>query len=168
MDIRLATTADLPRLHPVIERAYRGESASASWAIETSPPTSPRTSIAALEAILRNSAERLLVALSNDGVPVGCVQISDRGKGHAYLGLLCIDPALQSAGLGSRLIAAAEQLAATTFGTQVMEMTVIDSHHSLIHYYQRRGYNPTGEQRPYPVPLDPPQHMLVLAKALAA
>ena len=49
-----------------------------------------------------------------------------------------------------------------------MEMTVITTHDRLIAYYQRRGYEPTGERRPYPVPLDPPYEMLVLAKALAA
>ncbi|WP_313809548.1 GNAT family N-acetyltransferase [Sphingobium sp.] len=168
MDIRLASAADLPRLHPVIERAYRGDSARASWATESAPPASPRTSIPALEAILASPAERLLVALGQDAAPVGCVQISDRGGNRAYLGLLCIDAGLQSGGLGSRLVAAAERLAVQAFGARIMEMTVIASHERLIGYYQRRGYQPTGERRPYPVTLDPPCEMLVLAKALAA
>ncbi|WP_176596122.1 MULTISPECIES: GNAT family N-acetyltransferase [Sphingobium] len=168
MDIRPALPSDLPGLHPIIERAYRGDTARQSWAIESAPPSSPRTSIAALEAILANPAERLLVALKADGTPSGCVQISDKGDGRAYLGLLCVDPGLQSSGLGHHLIAAAEQLAASAFGARQMEMTVISTHDKLIQYYQRRGYQPTGEQRPYPVPLDPPQQMLVLAKALAA
>jgi hypothetical protein len=143
MDIRPALPSDLPGLHPIIERAYRGDTARQSWAIESAPPSSPRTSIAALEAILANPAERLLVALKADGTPSGCVQISDKGDGRAYLGL-------------------------SAFGARQMEMTVISTHDKLIQYYQRRGYQPTGEQRPYPVPLDPPQQMLVLAKALAA
>lgn len=168
MNIRPATSADLPRLHPVIERAYRGEAASESWAVESPPPTSPRSSIAALEAILTDPAERLLVALDEDGAPIGCVQISDRRDGRAYLGLLCIDPGLQSGGLGHQLLAAAERLAVEAFHTHQMEMTVITTHDRLIAYYQRRGYEPTGERRPYPVPLDPPYEMLVLAKALAA
>ncbi|QDC37552.1 GNAT family N-acetyltransferase [Sphingobium fuliginis] len=168
MDIRLARPSDLPRLHPIIERAYRGDTARQSWAIETAPPATPRTSIAALEAILADPTERLLVAPDPDDAPIGCVHISDRGDGRACLGLLCVDPALQSGGLGHRLIAAAEQLAATAFGTRRMEMTVISTHDNLIQYYRRRGYRPTGETRPYPVPLDPPQQMVVLAKALAA
>ena len=168
MPIRLATLSDLPRLHPVIERAYRGDIASESWAVQSAPPASPRTSLPALADILADPAERLLIASGPDGAPAGCVQISDRGDGRAYLGLLCVDPALQSDGLGHRLITAAEQLAATDFGTRRMEMTVISTHHKLIQYYQRRGYEPTGEQRPYPVLLDPPQQMIVLAKALAA
>ncbi|WP_242122898.1 GNAT family N-acetyltransferase [Sphingobium sp. Sx8-8] len=168
MPIRFATPQDLPRLHPVIERAYRGETARKSWAIEAPPPSSPRTSIPALEAILATPTERLLVATMEDGTPIGCVQISDRGEGRSYLGLLCIDPDRQSAGLGSQLVAAAEHHAAILFGARLMEMTVIDSHSKLIQYYQRLGYHLTGERQPYPVPLDPPYAMLVLAKALAA
>ncbi|WP_375198107.1 GNAT family N-acetyltransferase [Sphingobium sp.] len=168
MQIRFAAAQDLTRIHPVIERAYRGETAQQSWAIAAPPPSSPRTSLAALEAILAEPGQRLLVAVTDAGDPIGCVQITDRGDGRSYLGLLCIDPDLQSAGLGSQLIAAAEHHAATLFGARIMEMTVIDRHVELIQYYQRRGYHPTGERQPYPVPLDPPYDMLVLAKALAA
>ncbi|MEO8374802.1 MAG: hypothetical protein ABI471_06225 [Sphingomonas bacterium] len=46
--IRLATPSDLPRLHAVIERAYRGEAARAGWThegdlLEGARPTSPRS-----------------------------------------------------------------------------------------------------------------------------
>ena len=48
-----------------------------------------------------------------------------------------------------------------------MEMTVIHRRTELIAWYERRGYAPTGETRPFPV--DPPQPQLdfvVLEKAL--
>ena len=50
----------------------------------------------------------------------------------------------------------------------MIEMTVIDRRPELIAYYQRRGYMLTDEKRPFPIPLDPPLEMVVLAKALAA
>lgn len=167
MDIRLATPADLPSLHPVIESAYRGDSARAGWTFESDLLTSPRTDLATLESILASPADRLLVAV-RESAPIGCVQISDRGEGTAYLGLLCIDPALQAAGLGRALIAAAEDHAARLFAATTMEMTVIDRRPELIAYYQRRGYVLTAEKRAFPIPLDPPLEMVVLAKALAA
>jgi ribosomal protein S18 acetylase RimI-like enzyme len=172
MTIRLATPADLPLLHPVIERAYRGDAARAGWTFESDLLTGPRTDLASLTAILENPADRLLIALDTDDTPLGCVQISDRkghekGTGLAYLGLLCIDPARQSSGLGRRLIAAAEDRAARLFGATTMEMTVIDSRVELIAWYQRRGYALTSERRLFPIPLDPPLAMVVLAKALA-
>lgn len=167
MDIRPATPADLPALHPVIERAYRGESARAGWTFESDLLSGPRTDLASLAAILASPADRLLVALDAAGAPVGCVQISDRGDGLAYLGLLCIDPQRQAAGLGRALIAAAEDHAARLFAARTMEMTVIDSRTELIAWYRRRGYALTAETRPFPIPLDPPLAMVVLAKALA-
>ena len=34
LTVRTATPADLPRMHPVIERAYRGDSARQGWTHE--------------------------------------------------------------------------------------------------------------------------------------
>ncbi|HUD95382.1 GNAT family N-acetyltransferase [Sphingobium sp.] len=167
MDIRIATAADLPLLHPVIERAYRGDAARAGWTFESDLLTGPRTDLATLAAILASPTDRLLVAIA-DGAPIGCVQITNKGQSAAYLGLLCIDPARQAGGLGRLLIEAAEDHAARLLGATRMEMTVIDRRAELIAYYQRRGYALTGERRPFPIPLDPPLEMVVLAKALAA
>lgn len=167
MDICIATPADLPLLHRVIERAYRGDAARAGWTFESDLLSGPRTSLDTLRTILASPAERLVVALDAGEMLIGCVQITDKGDGIAYLGLLCIDPARQAGGLGRRLIAAAEDHAARLFATRLMEMTVIDSRTELIAWYQRRGYAPTGETRPFPIPLDPPLAMTVLAKALA-
>lgn len=166
MHIRVATEADLPALHSVIERAYRGDSARAGWTFESDLLEGDRTDIDELGAILRNPSDRLLVALSEVGAPIGCVQITGKGEGLAYLGLLCIDPALQAGGLGRMMIAAAESLARDVFGARAMEMTVIDQRSELIAYYERRGYVLTGEKRAFPVLLDPPLAMVVLEKAL--
>lgn len=167
MQIRLATIADIPTLHPVIESAYRGDAARAGWTFESDILDGPpRTDPARLAAIVNSPDDRLLIALLEDA-PIGCVQITDCGAGTAYLGLLCIDPQRQAAGLGRQLIDAAETLARDDFATTTMEMTVIDRRVELISYYQRRGYALTSEARPFPIPFDPPLSMVVMAKALA-
>ncbi|MDB5703652.1 MAG: family acetyltransferase [Sphingomonas bacterium] len=163
--IRLAATADLPRLHPIIERAYRGESARAGWTHEADLLDGTRTDIATLEALVANPRERLLMASDGDA-PIGCVQVSDRGDGIAYLGLLCVEPTLQAAGLGKRLIAAAERLARESFGAATIEMTVIENRAELIAYYERRGYVRTPERRELPIDVTPPLYMTVLVKSL--
>ncbi|BAV66216.1 GNAT family N-acetyltransferase [Sphingobium cloacae] len=167
MHVRPAMASDLPALHPLIERAYRGDSARTGWTHEADLLADPRTDMESLAAIVRDPAQRLLVALDGAGIPIGCVNIADQGGGLSYLGLFCIEPRRQAAGLGRRLLAAAEDHAARLFGAKVMEMTVIDSRHELIAWYDRRGYFPTGEKRPFPIPLDPPYRMAVLAKPLA-
>lgn len=163
--IRLATPSDLPRLHAVIERAYRGEAARAGWTHEGDLLEGARTDIATLEAIVADSNARLLIAL-NDDLPLGCVQVTNRGDGLCYLGLLCVEPLLQAGGLGKRLLEAAENLARDTFSASAMEMTVIDSRVELITYYERRGYARTSERRDFPIPVTPPLYMTVLVKDL--
>jgi len=164
--IRPATPADLPHLHPVIERAYRGDAARAGWTHEADLLDGQRTDLATLEAIVADPATRLLVAFDDDDAPIGCVQVSDHGDGTAYLGLLCIEPRLQAAGLGRQLIAAAEGTACGIFAAHRIEMTVIEARAELIAYYERRGYARTGERRDFPVPVQPPLFMTVLAKRL--
>jgi len=164
--IRVATREDLPALHPVIERAYRGETARQGWTHEADLIIeSARTDIPTLTAIVDDPMQRLLIAEA-DGQAIGCVQVTYKGDGLAYLGLLCVDPTLQLAGLGKQIVAAAEATAREAFGARAMEMTVIDRRAELIAFYQRRGYAVSGEKRDFPVPLDPPLFMDVLVKPL--
>jgi ribosomal protein S18 acetylase RimI-like enzyme len=166
LTIRPATRDDLPSLHPVIERAYRGETARGGWTHEADLIQGARTDIATLAAIVDDPAQRLLIG-QKDGVTIGCVQITDKGQGLAYLGLLCIDPTLQAGGYGKQLVTAAEEAAQAMFGATSMEMTVIDVRRKLIEFYERRGYRISGEKRYFPIPLDPPLFMDVLVKPLA-
>lgn len=163
--IRVAARDDLPALHPVIERAYRGETARGGWTHEADLIEGARTDIPTLAAIVDDPAQRLLVAHQN-GITIGCVQVSDRGDGLAYLGLLCIDPTLQTGGYGKQLVAAAEETARDAFHAHRMEMTVIDVRRKLIEFYERRGYRVSGEKRDFPILLDPPLFMDVLVKDL--
>ncbi|MDG2532909.1 GNAT family N-acetyltransferase [Sphingomonas sp. HITSZ_GF] len=165
--IRPATREDLPALHPVIERAYRGESARAGWTHEADLiKQGARTDLATLEAIVVDPSQRLLVACWGAG-PIGCVHVNDIGGGRAYLGLLCVDPMLQAGGLGKQLVAAAEACARQLFGSQMMEMTVFEQRTELIAFYERRGYRRAGEKRDYSILLDPPLFMDVLVKPLS-
>lgn len=166
LEIRVATLDDLSRVHPMIERAYRGMSARAGWTHEADLIVEgARTDLETLRAIVENSAQRLLIAEQDETI-TGCVHVSDQGKGLAYLGLLAVDPSLQAGGIGKKLLEAAERVARNVFDAKRMEMTVIDSREELIAWYRRRGYLPSGETRDFPIPLDPPLFMSVLVKPL--
>jgi N-acetylglutamate synthase-like GNAT family acetyltransferase len=151
--VRLATAADVPALHALIEGAYRGDSARAGWTHEADLLDGQRTDVVALADMLADPAQRLLVAES-DGRLTGCVSLRTLADGGVYLGLLTVDPALQAAGLGRRLLAAAETQARDA-GASRIEMTVIARRVELIAWYERRGYTQTGERRPFP--LDDPR-----------
>lgn len=163
--VRVARAVDLPALHTVIERAYRGDSARKGWTHEADLLSGVRTDPATLQAIVDDPSQAIL-ALFEGETPLGCVNVANRGDGLAYLGMLCIEPARQGEHLGRRLMAAAEDHARDRYGCATIEMTVIDKRRELIAYYERRGWHVTGEKRDFPIPVEPPLFMDVLAKPL--
>lgn len=164
--ITAATTADAPALKDLLEAAYRGDSARQGWNHEADILDDERTSREELDAMLADPAVTILTARDGEAL-IGCVAVTRKDTALGYLGMLCVLPALQSAGLGRRLLDAAEDHA-RALGLAAMEMTVIDSRASLIAWYERRGYAFTGERRPFPVLRDPPINFVVLEKPLGA
>lgn len=172
IDIRAATLADIPALHRLVERAYRGDSARKGWTHEADLLGGQRTDVAALGEMIADPTQRILLAIGADGL-VGCVQVSQKDADTAYLGLLSVDPDVQAGGLGKALIDAAERAARVEFSASKMEMTVIRQRSELIAYYERRGYALTSETRPFPLdderfglPVSRDLSFVVLAKAL--
>ena len=164
LTVRPAAADDLLALQPIIQRAYRGDDARAGWTHEADLLDGERIRVSELEAMIADPTERLLVGFDGDRM-VGCVRVANSGGGLAYLGLLCVDPLLQTGGYGKQLIAAAEATARQEFAADRIEMTVIDKRAELIAFYERRGYTLVGT-RDFPVVVDPPLHMVVLEKPL--
>lgn len=148
MRLERATSADLPTLHALVERAYRGETARAGWSHEADLLTGDRTSVAELQSFL--DAGESLMLWRDAGTIRACVRLVQLGPDLAYLGMLTIDPASQGEGLGKRLLAAAEAYVRDELGAERMEMQVFSRRRELISFYERRGYHPTGERRPFP------------------
>lgn len=148
MRLERATSGDLEELRALVERAYRGETARGGWSHEADLLTGPRTSVAELQGFLE-AGDHLLV-WRDEGVLRACVRLVKLSETLAYLGMLTVDPALQSDGLGKRLLAAAEDYTRHTLGAARMEMQVFSRRRELLSFYDRRGYRPTGERRPFP------------------
>jgi ribosomal protein S18 acetylase RimI-like enzyme len=164
--IAAASPGDAPLLKALLEAAYRGDSARAGWNHEADILDDERVAPGEVETLLADPAVTMLAA--RDGAAlVGCVAVTRKDTALAYLGMLCVAPELQSAGLGRRLLDAAEDHARSQ-AIEAMEMTVIDTRAALIAWYERRGYVRTGETRPFPVLRDPPVTFVVLEKPLAA
>lgn len=148
-EFRLARSGDAAALQPLVHRAYRGDSARAGWTHEADLLDGQRIDAVDLESLIADPTQVVIVAEAS-GAAVGCVQVSDKGAGLAYLGMLTVDPMLQGSGLGRALIDEAERVAKDRFGANRMEMTVIVQRTELIDWYVRRGYALTGERRPFP------------------
>lgn len=174
MRIRPATPADVPALHALVERAYRGDAARAGWTHEADLLGGQRTDAAALHDTLGQPRSCILVA-EDAGRLVATVRLDDLGHGLVHLGMLAVEPARQAGGLGRAILAAGEAHAAAAFGATRIEMTVIAQRPELIAWYGRRGWHPTGETRPFPhddrrfgEPRRPDLVFVVLEKPLAS
>lgn len=161
----MALPHEAAAIRALVERGYRGDSARSGWTHEADLLQGSRTSVEEIEEILEDLHKLVVVAVACEAI-CGCVTATDLGGGRAYMGMLCVDPAMQAAGLGRRLIAAIEVEAAAAFGTRAMEMTVIDCRAELIAWYERCGYARTGERRPFPLPIDVPFGMVVLEREI--
>ncbi|MBX9574575.1 MAG: GNAT family N-acetyltransferase [Caulobacteraceae bacterium] len=170
---RHATLTDVPNLQPLVHHAYRGDQARVGWTHEADLLDAARIDEAALADSIADEGQVIILAERGDGL-IGCVHVTDKGEGLAYLGMLTVAAPLQAQGLGRRLIDEAEALARDRFGASRMEMTVIVQRDELIDWYQRRGYRLTGERRPFPatdprfgIPRRSDLAFVVLEKALA-
>jgi ribosomal protein S18 acetylase RimI-like enzyme len=171
--IRAATSADIPALHALIESAYRGEASRAGWTTEADLLGGQRTDPDDLADILVDPAQRMLTAWRDETL-VGCVLIADRGQGIGYLGMLSVSPTLQAAGLGRRLVAAAETELAARFGARRVRISVFPQRDALIAWYARLGYRDTGRTLPFDygnprlgLPLRDDLHFIVMEREIA-
>lgn len=162
---REARQDDVPAFVALVESAYRGDDSRAGWTTEADLLGGQRMDEAMGRELLEAPGTLVLLfwrgegaaALTTDGTtagtpasPIACVQIEDTGESTAYFGTFAVSPTLQGGGIGSLVMAAAEQAAEERWGATRMRMTVIRQRTELIGYYERRGYALTGESEPFP------------------
>ncbi|AFK01784.1 GCN5-related N-acetyltransferase [Emticicia oligotrophica DSM 17448] len=146
--ISKANISDIPALNLLVNSAYRGESSKKGWTTEEHLLDGIRTDEESLEELLTNPNATILKYSENDKI-LGCVYLEKQAD-KLYLGMLTVSPELQGAGIGKKLIKAAEQLAREE-DLEKVSMTVISVRKELIEFYERRGYQSTGERKPFPM-----------------
>lgn len=147
LDVVPATLADVPALATLVNSAYRGEGSKAGWTTEADLLEGMRTDEENLTELLSKQENTILKAVENNSI-IGCVYLQKKGTAM-YLGMLTVNPQLQTKGIGRQLMTAAEDYARNQQCTS-MEMTVITVRHELIAWYNKRGYHSTGVTKPFP------------------
>jgi ribosomal protein S18 acetylase RimI-like enzyme len=151
MFLEPAVEADFSAIIALVNAAYRGTGETASWNIETGIIAGTRLTDSLLREGLaaKPHAHFLVYRDPNDASILGTVWLEPEDKGVWYLGLLTVSPALQNQQLGRRLLSSAEDFARAR-GARWIRMDVLSVRDTLIAWYQRRGYQLTGETEPYP------------------
>ena len=170
--IRPALPSDIDAVAALVERAYRGESSRAGWTTEADLLEGQRTDSGEVAAKVSSETGEVLVAVDERGGIVACCELEPLPHA-AYFGMFAVEPALQSAGIGRIVLEAAEARAAERWSAATVQMTVIAQRSELIAWYERRGYRPTGEVKPFPygdvskgLPQRDDLEFVVLAKSL--
>ncbi len=143
-----ATRADVPAVVALVERAYRGEASRAGWTTEADLLDGQRTDPDEVATLIDRADARIVLAHDGDDL-VGSVLVKVAPEA-GYLGMFAVEPTRQRGGLGRALLAEAERVLREDLACASARMTVIVQRTELIGWYQRRGWQVTGEREPFP------------------
>jgi ribosomal protein S18 acetylase RimI-like enzyme len=145
---RDATATDVPALVALVTSAYRGEASRAGWTTEADLLDGNRIDPEVLHHDIARPRSRVVLAEDDHGL-LACAHVAE-DEGAGYFGMFSVQPGRQGGGLGKALLAECERIVREEWRLPAMRMTVIDVRDSLIAFYERRGYQRTGEFKPFP------------------
>ena len=148
-----AEIGDAETIAQLINSAYRGEESRKGWTTEADILDGLRTTTTDVAKIIkRNDAFILLGLLNNEIIATICCELQvNAGNNTAHFGMIAVTPKLQNKGYGKQIIAAAEALTRRELGAVGFTITVISIRHELIVFYEKLGYQRTGEFKDFPV-----------------
>jgi ribosomal protein S18 acetylase RimI-like enzyme len=169
--LRVATIADVTALEVLMNRCYRN---AEGWTNEAQLIGGIRTTQDELQNVINDPQQYLFVYPKTDtglregeetGEILACIGVqgqpadveddTQHNSGiKAYIGMFAVHPDLQGQGIGDVVLNAAETFAMRHFGSESapcrLTMSILNHRPELLAYYQRRGYELTGESMPFP------------------
>ena len=145
---RRATLGDVPAVVALVESAYRGDASRAGWTTEADLLDGQRTDAGKVTIAVTDPDSRILLA-ERSGDLVGSMLLAME-DGDVYLGMFAVRPLLQGTGIGRNMLDEAERIGREEMGAAGARMTVIAQRPELIEWYERRGYQQTGEREEFP------------------
>jgi ribosomal protein S18 acetylase RimI-like enzyme len=151
--IRRALECDADALVDLINLAFRVE----RFFLEHD-----RIDLTGVEQFLKQGA---FLISEDEGSAEACVYVEVRAE-RGYFGLLSVAPERQGAGVGKRLIAAAEHYCREA-GCVYMDLQIVNLREELPGFYRKLGYAETGTA-PFPVGINTklPCHFVKMSKGL--
>ncbi|ANN67589.1 GNAT family N-acetyltransferase [Bordetella bronchialis] len=172
MRLTISTANEVDSLVELVNDAYRS-AASGGWTTEAGLIEGPRIDRSALAKMIQEGRTTILVTRDPDSHRIqGCVAVRPMDDEEWYLSMLAVSPAFQADGIGKSIMAGAEAFVGER-GAASVKISVIDVRDSLIAWYERRGYERTGEIERFPyddpsvgVPLRDDLTLITLRKVL--
>lgn len=147
-----AELVDAASIAALINSCFRGEASRKGWTTEADILDGVRTTSSEIADVIKRKDAFVLVGVLNDEIvaTVCCERQVIAGKVTAHFGKISVKPALQNKGYGKDLIYAAEAMTKREWRVLGFHMSVISLRHELIAFYERLGYERTGEFGTFP------------------
>jgi predicted N-acetyltransferase YhbS len=145
--IQTVTENDIPAITKLVNSAYQGEPGSKSWTSEGDIVAGQRTTADSVRNLLQQPSVTMLKCIDEQETMVGCVLL-EKKENTLYLGMLSVNPHMQTSGIGKLLLQYGEGFARDC-GYDTVTITVINRRHELIDWYKRKGYRSTGNSQPF-------------------
>jgi len=145
ISLKSAQTINIQAICDLVNLAYRGEK---GWTRETDLVAGDRCDLVEIQQLLNNPNSHLLVAFEQDKL-IACINLEHQQE-CVYIGLFSVEPNLQAMGVGREVLSLAEDYALHKLNAHRCLMVVVSQRPELIAYYERRGYQRTGQLEPYP------------------
>lgn len=146
---KIALAADAEAIASLVNQAYRPSTVVAGWTHESHLVSGVRIASGQVLDLISASDSRILLAY-RQAVLIACVHLKKEGA-DCHIGMLAVKPDGQCAGIGKRLLAYAENHAASEWAVKAFVMAVLTARTELLDFYLRRGYQKTGKVMAYPV-----------------
>ncbi|WGW12809.1 GNAT family N-acetyltransferase [Saxibacter everestensis] len=161
-----ADAQDADAITALVQSAYRGDVSRQGWTTEADLLEGQRIGPGMVREELSDPNKVILLfragagSVGEDGEAgtgaangrrplVACCQL-ERKNDSAYFGMFAVSPSRQGGGIGKNVLTGAEAFARQTWGATRISLSVINLRAELIAWYQRRGYELTGESEPFP------------------
>lgn len=145
IEVILAKLNDAREINDLLNLAYRGEQ---GWTNEHGLVSGHRSVIEDVEASIK--AENSLFLIHKQETQLkACICLEQKGE-DLYLGSFAVRPELQSSGIGTAMLNAAEKYAIDNFLVRNFVMVVLSDRADLISFYERRGYQRNDINSDYP------------------
>lgn len=147
-----AELVDAAAISALINHCFRGEVSRQGWTTEADIVAGKRTTSSEVASVIKRPDAFVLMGVLDDEIvaTVCCDKQMIAGKQTAHFGKVSVKPNLQNKGYGKDLIHAAEAMTKREWRVLGFHMSVISLRTELIAYYERLGYERTGELEAFP------------------
>ncbi|CDS08172.1 hypothetical protein LRAMOSA02120 [Lichtheimia ramosa] len=164
--VRQVTSEDLKHVGKIVEIINTAFVADNTWTSVRRFGVKDRVNYAQVEELVRNKV--LLCAFDENQVVVGAAEIQHINSEEAEIGLVSVDPARQSQGIGKLLLLQTIDKM-KSMGYKVATMSILGERPELLAWYFKLGFQDTGERPLYrnPAVIDAVLPLTVVKKVLS-